>query len=165
MYSGTRENDLTKKVEKTLWVKFGVDVCFVVHNATKNKSGENFCDNWNTSWLDTRGKKTKLCVKPGSYYLAWFSSISSQRLTRQRSNFMSHQMHKETFMLAISTYRNAKRMYNGYVISVALREKNKKLKIEPKAVPLVQTAFGVKALNLLKYDSVIYINLFWVIQI
>lgn len=78
---------------------------------------------------------------------------------------MSHQMHKETFMLAISTYRNAKRMYNGCVISVALREKNNKLKIELKAVPLVQTAFGVKALNLLKYDSVIYINLSWVIQI
>lgn len=165
MYSGTRENDLTTKVGKTLWVKFGVDACFVMHKATKKNSGENFCDNWNTRWLDMREKKNKLGVKPGSYYLAWFSSISSHRLTSQRSNFMSHQMHKETFMLAISTYRNAKRMYNGYVISIALREKNNKLKIELKAVPLVQTAFRVKALNLLKYDSVIYINLSWVIQI
>lgn len=44
-------------------------------------------------------------------------------------------------------------------------KKKIKLKIELKAVLLVQRAWGVKALKLLKYDSVIYINLPWVIQI
>lgn len=51
-------------------------------------------------------------------------------------------------------------MYNGYVISFALKGKKKRLKIELKAVLLVQRTFEVKALNLLKYDSVLYINLF-----
>jgi len=74
-------------------------------------------------------------------------------------------MQKETFTLAISTHRNAKMKYNGYVIAFAVREKNNKLKIELKAMLLVQRAFEVKALNLLKYDSVIYINLYWVIKI
>lgn len=50
-------------------------------------------------------------------------------------------------------------MYNGYIISFALKGK-KRLKIELKAVLLVQRAFEVKALNLLKYDLVLYINFF-----